>query len=421
MVEVWLPYGDTEICLTIPPENLLDIVEPRNLPDPPENISEEIGKALKNPLGLPALRDIVKPGHRISIVIDKNLLSGIGNVIISQVYEELRNCGIENSNISIFVGDILGEKVEDDVRRLFPNIPDDVYIKPHNPYIEDNLAKIGLTSSKTSIHIDKDFLNSDIKILVGKIGLHSYAGFSGGRQTILAVSGIKTIQQNYALSLNYSAKVGFLDKNPVHLDLSEIVKMCKVNFIFDVVEADSKPLKIFHGKVDDAFYGGVNYVKSLFEFPVKDKADIAVVSVGGYPNDKTFYDAQEFFQSVSNVVKEFGIIIFAVECSQGFGDKNLYRWMFEAKDVKELKNIARKEFIKGLHKIFQLKALTEKFRIIIVSALPSLLTSEIFKFKVADSVDDALEMAFRMAGRKSKVAVFPDISKVLPSLPPTIK
>ncbi|RLI32088.1 hypothetical protein DRO51_02565, partial [Candidatus Bathyarchaeota archaeon] len=72
MVEVWLPYGDTEICLTIPPENLLDIVEPRNLPDPPENISEEIGKALKNPLGLPALRNVVKPGHKISIVIDKN-------------------------------------------------------------------------------------------------------------------------------------------------------------------------------------------------------------------------------------------------------------------------------------------------------------------------------------------------------------
>ncbi|MGP3667004.1 MAG: lactate racemase domain-containing protein [Candidatus Bathyarchaeota archaeon] len=421
MVEVWLPYGESEVCLTIPPENLLEVVEPRTLPNPLENLFEEIGKALENPLGSSALKNVIKPGCRVSIVVDKDLLGGIGSVIVSRMYGELKSCGIENSNISIFIGDVLGERVENDPRKFLSNIPNDVCIKLNNPYAEDNFIKIGLTSNKTSIYIDKDFLNSDVKILVGKIGLNSYAGFSGGRQTILAVSSIKTIQQNYALSINPFAKVGLLDKNPVHLDLAEIVKMCKVDFVFDVVEYNGKLLKVFHGKVDDAFYEGVNYVKSLFDYPLKNKADIAVASVGGYPNDKTLHSAQEFFHNVSDVVKESGVIIFAVECSQGFGDKNLYKWMFEVKgmDVKELREVARKEFIKGLHKVFQLKVLTEKFKVIVVSALPPLLTSEIFKFRVADSVNDALEMAFRMVGKGSKVIVFRDISKVLPSFSPT--
>ncbi|MCX8175605.1 MAG: nickel-dependent lactate racemase [Candidatus Bathyarchaeota archaeon] len=421
MVEVWLPYGESEVCLTIPPENLLDVVEPRNLPNPLENLFEEIGKVLENPLGSPSLKNVIKPDCRVSIAVDKNLLSGIGNIIISRICDELKSCGIKNSNISIFIGDISGERVEDEAGKFLSNIPSDTHVKLHNPYAEDNFTKVGLTSNKTSIYVDKDFLNSDVKILVGRIGLHSYAGFSGGRQTILTVSSIKTIQQNYALSLNPFARVGSLDKNPVHLDLTEIVKTCKVDFIFDVVEYNDKPLKVFYGKVDDAFYEGVNYVKSLFEYPIKDKADIAVASVGGYPNDKTLYNAQEFFQNVSDVVKESGVVIFAVECSQGFGDKNLCKWMLEAKsmDFKELRDAARREFIKGLHKVFQLKVLTEKFKVIVVSALPSLLTSEIFKFRVADSVNDALEMAFRVVGKGSKVVVFRDISKVLPSFSPT--
>ena len=34
MVEIWLPYGNTEVCLTVSPENLLSVVEPKPRPKP---------------------------------------------------------------------------------------------------------------------------------------------------------------------------------------------------------------------------------------------------------------------------------------------------------------------------------------------------------------------------------------------------
>ena len=68
MVEVWLPYGSTEVCVRIPTANLLDVVEPKKTASA-KNPQTEIKNALQNPLGAKRLAEIVKPGAKITVVL----------------------------------------------------------------------------------------------------------------------------------------------------------------------------------------------------------------------------------------------------------------------------------------------------------------------------------------------------------------
>jgi len=69
MVDVWLPYGKTDVCVRIPARNLLGTIEPKDqqgAADP----KAEVERALNEPIGAKHLRDIVKPESKVAIVVD---------------------------------------------------------------------------------------------------------------------------------------------------------------------------------------------------------------------------------------------------------------------------------------------------------------------------------------------------------------
>jgi nickel-dependent lactate racemase len=417
MVEVWLPYGETEVCLTVSPENLLDIVNPKPLPQP-VNLEEEIRKTLENPLNTARIGETIKPGEKVAIAFDKSMNVEFVGFVLTQLSKEFEKAGISSSDVTVVVGCENGKPIgQAETEKFFSKIPEGFQRKIHNPSLEEDLVEIGVTSRKTRVFLNKNFFEADFKILIGKIDFHSYAGFSGGRQTILSVCGLKTIHQNYNLSLNPKSRLGVLEENPVHQDLVEIANLAKINYIIDViVDLDGNVLRVFSGNLEKAFEEGVNSFKSTFGVEVEDKVEIAVVSPGGHPFDLTFYDAQESLERAVWLVKDGGIIVLVAECSQGLGDKIFQRWVTSVKNVDELKTVAKKEFNLFFHRVFQLLNVLENFRVVIVSALPNVVVSEVLRFKSSKTVDDAVEYALRVLGKKSKIVVLPHTMKTFPIL-----
>ncbi|MFQ6096053.1 MAG: lactate racemase domain-containing protein, partial [Candidatus Bathyarchaeia archaeon] len=67
MVDVWLPYGNTEVCLRVPTRNFLRTVEPKDT-EGAKNPELEIERSLEEPIGTERLSEIAEPGKKISIV-----------------------------------------------------------------------------------------------------------------------------------------------------------------------------------------------------------------------------------------------------------------------------------------------------------------------------------------------------------------
>ena len=121
-----------------------------------------------------------------------------------------------------------------------------------------DLVNVGTTKTHgNKVFVNRVFAEADVRVLLGDVGFHYYAGYGGGRKSVLpAVCGEETIKHNHAMLLHANARTGILEGNPVHEDMTEAAKLAKVDFIVNVVEnKKGEIVKAFAGDLEQAFHG----------------------------------------------------------------------------------------------------------------------------------------------------------------------
>ncbi len=419
MVDVWLPYGKTEVCVRVPTKNFLGSIEPNEKEGVPDAISE-IKRALNEPVGSKRLNEIVKPEDKVAIVVDDATRPAPSHLMVPPLLEELNNVGVKDENVTVIFGCGTHKAVtsEEAVKLLGEEVLNRVKTVSHDCKASD-LIYIGKTRKHgTKVYLNRVFAEANVKILTGDIGFHYYAGYGGGRKSVLpGVSGEETIKQNHAMLLHPDAKTGVLDGNPVHEDMVEAARLAKADFILNVVINSKKEVvKAFAGDVEQAFYEGVKLVDEMYRIPVDRKADIAVVSPGGHPADVNLFQAYKGVDNALKIVKRGGVIVLVAECPEGHGNQVFYDWMIKFKDLKAVEREIKRNFVLGGHKAYYLMKALQKVQIFIVSAMPDYYATNIFKLKTARAVNDALNEAFNIVGKKAKVWVMPYGNFTLPEV-----
>jgi len=419
MVDVWLPYGKTEVCVRVPTQNFLGLIEPKEKPGVLD-ARAEIERALKEPVGSKRLSEIVKPEHKVAIVVDDATRPAPSHLMVPPILDELNMAGVKNENITIIFGCGTHKAVKNEevVRLLDEAVLNRVKAISHDCKAED-LVYVGTTQKHgTKVYLNRIFAEADVKILTGDVCFHYYAGYGGGRKSVLpAVSGEETIKHNHAMLLHPNAKTGVLEGNPIHEDMVEAAKLAKVDFILNVVtNSKGEVVKAFAGDLEQAFYEGVKVVDEMYRIPVDRKADIVVVSPGGYPADVNLFQAYKGVDSALEVVKRGGVIVLLAECSQGHGNQVFYDWMVKFSDIKAVEREIKRNFVLGGHKAYYLLKALQNHQIILVSLMPDYYGTNIFKLKTARAVNDALNEAFKVAGKNAKVWAMPYGNFTLPEV-----
>ncbi|UCE96338.1 MAG: nickel-dependent lactate racemase [Candidatus Bathyarchaeota archaeon] len=422
MVDVWLPYDRTEVCARIPTRNFLGSIEPTEMPGVPD-AKAEIVRAINEPIGSKPLAKIVEASHKVAIVVDDATRPAPSRIIVPPLLEELSRLGVKNSDITIIFGcgthravkpeearELLGEDIIGNVK----TISNDCHAKDH-VYI-GKTKKIG-----TKVFVNKVFAEADVKILVGDIEMHYYAGFGGGRKGVLpAISSIETIQHNHAMILHPKARTGILEGNPIHEDMVEAAKLAKVDFILNVVmNGKGEIVQAFAGDLEQAFYEGTKLVETMFKVSIDRRADIVVVSPGGHPTDIDLYQAYKAVDNVLDSVKRGGVIVLVAECPESYGNEVFYEWMTKFKDLKTIEKEIKKRFEVGGHKAYYLLKALQKAQIILVSTMPDYYAVNVFHLRTARALNDAMDEAFKIAGKNAKVWAIPHGHMTLPQLKTT--
>jgi nickel-dependent lactate racemase len=417
LVDVWVPYGKTEICARIPTRNYLGNIEPKEkegLRDP----KAEVARALNEPIGSKRLSELIKPGGKIAIVVNDHTRSTPTSIIMPPLLEELNKAGISDSDVTIIFGcgthrpptadeqkAILGEEILHRTK----TVSHDCKAKDH--------VYLGRTSTHgNKVSVNKVFAEADFRILTNNIELHYYAGYGGGRKSVLpAVSAEETIQYNHAMILNPKARTGVLEGNPVHEDMVEAARLAKADFIVNVVtNSKNEIVKAFAGDIEQAFNEGVKLVDEMYKVPIERRADIVIASSGGHPHDINLYQAHKGVENAQDAVKRGGVIIWVAECPDGHGDELFHEWMVKFKDPKELEAEVKRHFRLGGHKAYYLNRTLQRVQIILVSTLPDYYAVGAFRLRTARALNDALRDAFDIVGKDARVWVMPHGNITLP-------
>jgi len=406
MVEVWLPYGKSEVCARIPTRNFLGTIEPKEKPGVADSRAE-VERALREPIGAKPLGEILKSGGSVAVVVDDSTRATPSYLMVPPLLDELNRVGVKDESITLIFGcgSHRAVKPEEMKKLVGEEALERVKVVNHDCKSGD-LVYLGKTAKfGTKVYVNKVFAEADARVLTGDVELHYYAGYGGGRKSILpAVSGAETIQSNHAMLLNSKARAGVLEGNPVHEDMMEAAKLAKVDFVLNIVTNSKNELvRAFAGDLEEAFNEGVKLVDEMYKVPIERRAEILLLSPGGHPLDINLYQAYKGVDNALDAVKRGGVMVLVAECPEGHGHDVFYEWMTKFKDMKQMEKEIKKRFRLGGHKAYYMLKAVQKVEIILVSAMPDYLAQNVFKLKTARAINDALRDAFDIAGKNARV------------------
>lgn len=409
-MKVDLPYGKKTLSVDIPTNNLLDVIYPHGIK--PEHTSEEyIRLALDKPMGTKRLCDLAKKNDKAAIVVDDYTRPCPTWAMLPSVLKEIYRAGVKEEDITIIfaTGSHREVKHEEALHLLGGDYADRLnYIS--NNFKGKDFTYVGSTSRDTDVKVKNAFVEADLKILLGDVEIHYFAGYGGGRKSILpGISHYSTIQHNYKKNFFSSAsKPGVLDGNPMYENMTEGARLANPSFCLNVVQNSKHEIVgAFAGDFDMVLRKGASIVDKMYKIKIREKADIVITSANGSPHDINLYQAYKAIHLSLNAVKDNGIIILAAECSDGHGSQPYYEWM-KKYTKEEMEEELGKEFTIGGHKAYyHLKAL-ERIRMFIVSDMDKDILKNVFRMEVFPSLDNALEQAFKEKGKNAKVLVIPE-------------
>lgn len=316
-IVISLPYGDTNLSFHLPRRNLLGVMTPADVPaaaDP----AALMRQALREPVGRPPLRDLVRPGQRIVIIVDDMTRPTPQHVLLPPLLEELEAAG-RNLHIEILIATgthramtpaEIEHKVGRQVMSAYPVIN-------HDAMDWANLVHLGTTPNGTPIVVNRRVVDADLVVAVGNTVPHCLAGWSGGAKIIQpGVCGEETTHHTHALNM-YSPvpHLGRLD-NPVRQEIEAIVQRVRLDFMINtVLNARAEVVHVVAGDPYHSHRRAVELATPIWVRPVPVMPDIVVIS--SHPADLDYWQGVKALYAAELVVKRGGDIILVSPCWEG--------------------------------------------------------------------------------------------------------
>ncbi len=332
-MQIKLAYGRSGLVVELPDHT--QIIASRFVPGLP-NEAAAIRKVLRQPINSPALRKKVSPEDHVVIVHTDITRATPNDRLLPAILEELEYAGVARGDITLLNG--LGThrpQTEQELRLMLGDcIVDNYLCLQHNAFDNQNLIDLGQTAFAHPVRVNRQYLESDVRILTGFIEPHFFAGFSGGPKAVLpSLAGAESVLTNHcaAFIAHPKATWGITEGNPLWEEMREVALRTDPTFLVNVsLNRAGQISGIFAGEMLAAHAEGCTFTQANAMVPVEAPFDIVITTNSGYPLDQNLYQSVKGMSSAHQIVREGGAIIIATACEDGIPEHGKYAELLQA-------------------------------------------------------------------------------------------
>ncbi|MCL2498088.1 MAG: nickel-dependent lactate racemase [Symbiobacteriaceae bacterium] len=329
MLHQHFPYGKGSVSLDIPTDRYLGTLTSQVDSYQPElPPGELVRQALANPIASPPLRELAKGKAKVVILASDHTRPVPSQLLIPPMLAEIR-AGNPEAQITLLIatGCHRGTTPEELSAKFGSDLVHREHIVIHDC---DNspLTDLGQLPSGAPLRLNSLAVEADLLLAEGFIEPHFFAGFSGGRKSLMpGVAARETVLYNHNAEFiaHPLARTGILEGNHIHTDALYAARQAKLAFICNVVINSRK--EIIHAVAGDmaaAHAEGCAFLSALCQVQAIP-ADIVVVSNGGYPLDQNMYQAVKGMTAAEATVKPGGVVIMVAQSEDGVGGDEFYQ------------------------------------------------------------------------------------------------
>jgi len=415
-MNISLPYGRTHLTADLPDDRIHAVLRSRlESYTPALGESELVEAALRAPIGSDTLENLAAGKKNIVLIASDHTRPVPSKVLVPPMLAAIRR-GNPDADITILIatGCHRGTTKAELIEKFGPGIVEQERIIIHDCTEEKSMVTIGTLPSGGVLRINRVAAEADLLISEGFIEPHFFAGFSGGRKSVLpGIAAGETVYWNHNADFigDPHARTGILEGNPIHRDMIYAARAARLAFICNVViNAKHQVVGAFAGDCEQAHIAGTEFLKELCLSP-KAPADIVISTNNGYPLDQNIYQAVKGMTAAEATCKEGGVIIMAAACNDGHGGESFMQTMTQdisaAEILKKIEATPKKDTVPDQWESQILARILSRFHVVLISETdPALVTA--MKMHPAKDLPHALQIAENLLGWKGSITVIPE-------------
>ncbi len=374
---VWLGYGKGGVEFSYDPGRF-DLLLPEAAGATAMDDSE-LSARLDAPHGSPPLSQLVNAEDRVCIVVpDATRASGSARVC-GLLLDRLAALGVSDGRLEFLVGagTHRAPTPEEIVAIVGPAAAHRIAVHHHDAHDAASHARIGTTSRGTPVELNRRIVESDRVILIGAIGFHYFAGFSGGRKALLpAAASKRAIQINHLLAFDGATlckaagvESGRLDGNPVSEDMEEAARMLGPTFLVNtVLDGASRIAGLYAGDWLAAHRRGCAEYLEAHTVTAMERRPVVVVSCGGAPRDINMIQSHKALEHARVVLTDGGDLVLLAECPEGLSRPDFLDWFVPGGAAATARKLVESYKLNG-QAAWGIRWKSEQYRVRLVSAL----------------------------------------------------
>ena len=344
-MRVHLQYGATGLDVDIPSERV-QIIAPafiEGLPDEHAGFVE----AARQPIvqdgganGIP-LRERIRAGETVAIVIPDLTRPLPTERLLRWIFAELAHVPPERFVIINGTGSHRANTPDELAQMVGADILARYRVVNHDAYDRQGLVLAGHDAAGRPIHLNRDYVRADRRIVLGFIEPHFMAGFSGGYKGVFpAVAGIDAIMNYHRAEVigHPFSTWGVIDGNPTQQQILHNGALLPVDFLVNVTLNRRRQItRFFCGDPLGAHRAGCAFARSTAMVACPAAFPVVVTTNSGYPLDQNLYQAVKGMHAAAQVVAPGGLILCAARCNDGFPEHgNFKRLLFDHQNPRAL-------------------------------------------------------------------------------------
>lgn len=415
-MHISIPYGRTRLCADIPADRICGVLTSSlEQYTPPKGETELVEAALKAPIGSKTLEELSTGKENIVLIASDHTRPVPSKILVPPMLAAIRR-GNPDAKITILIatGCHRGTTKAELIEKFGPEIVENERIVIHDCAEADAMVSIGTLPSGGDLRINRIAAEADLLVSEGFIEPHFFAGFSGGRKSVLpGIAARETVYWNHNAEFIASpfARTGILEGNPIHRDMIYAARAAKLAFICNVViNAKHKIVGAFAGDCEQAHLAGTQFLKGLCRAE-KVLSDIVITTNNGYPLDQNIYQSVKGMTTAEATCKDGGVIIMAAACNDGHGGQSFLETLTQeltpAQILAQIQARPKADTVPDQWESQILARILSRFSVVLISeADPDMVAA--MKMHPAKDMDEALAIAQSLLGRRGSITVIPE-------------
>ena len=407
-----------DVTISTPVTNCLGLLQIRE--PAPLSWPEDFNSAFASPIGTPPLRELAAGTKRVAVIVSDSTRGVPTLAVMPMILKELALANISPQEVTVVIATGVHRPASSEEIRAIVGIDhaDKVKVVNHDAFSPPELVNLGNTSYGTPVEVNRYVYEADLRIIVGKVEPHEFAGFSGGRKSILpGIASERAIRHNHRPEMLMSplARPGQLEGNPIHLDMLEAAQKVGVQFTINLVlDKAEETIGIFTGGLQEAHLAAVQFMRSFCQITLNQQPDV-IVTTPGKPLNIDFYQSVKPLIALAPVMAPGGVLVLYSFCRDGLGTTDMLIPYEGAKNIDEVISRLKSDYrIQMDHALLIGKILQQGAHVIVTTPHVGSAVLEKMFLTTANSPQEALNLALRIIEKPNpSVLFFPQPQRAL--------